>query len=191
MLKSHQCSNVMHSSLYISSNLSSSLFCVYTAPVSLLDKSHRQTRQSANPKHKPPSLLNLLIRNHTSSIPNQMPQTIERVKHKWPSDRKLRRNLQQHWPSSEASSQNRSLNVPTKRRSDQVKGTIGVEKSAHSAAGDTVQCGQVPGDLRFVDCEVRSHGAGETLFGEDLGGCLVGGDGRCCCQSKALLSVYT
>ena len=67
--------------------------------------------------------------------------------------------------------------------SDEVKAAEGIEGAADDQAGDAVQRGEVPGDLRLVDGEMRSDGAVEALLCEDV--VLLGlfGDCGCCCES--------
>lgn len=70
--------------------------------------------------------------------------------------------------------------MPAEVRSDEVGGTEEVEAAGEEGACDAVQAGEVPCDLRSVDGEVRSDGALEALFGEDLVAGFAVGHGLHC-----------
>lgn len=80
-----------------------------------------------------------------------MPNTIERVERKRPSDGIFRQDLQRSGPGTERSGQARALDVPAHQRSDQVRGAEDVETSRQDGASDAVQDRWVPGYLRLVD----------------------------------------
>ena len=76
--------------------------------------------------------------------------------------------------------------MPSKERSADVGGSKDVEAPTENAACDTVQTGQIPAYLGFVDGEMRRDGAVAALSSEDgvgvrggdaLGGCGSGKDG--------------
>jgi hypothetical protein len=84
------------------------------------------------------------------------------------------------WPSSEARSKDRGLDMPAKGGRDQVKRAVGVEATAENAAGDAVQRREIPGDLRAVNSEMRRDWAVQALLDEDL---VVQRSAGCCSGS--------
>jgi len=120
-------------------------------PTIFLHKAQSQARHHTQSHHRPTRLLHLPIRNHTRGIPSQMPQPIETVVRKRHRDHELRQHLECQWPRGERSSQNRALEVPTQGGRNKVGGAEEVEAAREEDAGDAVQRGAVPGDLRFVD----------------------------------------
>lgn len=105
-----------------------------------------------------------------------MSHTVERVESEWQRQSHLGQHLQEHGPRSEAGRNGCGLKVPSESWSNQVQSTECVEGTADRAACDTVQGGEVPCDLWFVDGEVRGDGAVETLLSEDCAAGFVGGD---------------
>jgi hypothetical protein len=72
--------------------------------------------------------------------------------------------------------------VPSGDWGREVRKAEEVEGSRENDGGQAVEARAVPGDLRFVDGEMRGDGAMEALFGEDLFGFSFGG-----CESVLLL----
>lgn len=60
------------------------------------------------------------------------------------------------------------IKVPAEQGRDKVAESKNVEASRQHRAGDAVQRGADPGDLRLVDGEMRSDGSAETLLDELL-----------------------
>lgn len=67
--------------------------------------------------------------------------------------------------------------MPAKVWCDEVEPAEGVEGTADGTAGDTVEPGEVPCDLRGVDGEVRSDGSVQALLCEDVVAGVFFGDG--------------
>lgn len=124
----------------------------------------RQRRNRAQSHHSPSRLVDLLVRNHLRCVPNQMPHAIQTMESEWKSQDRLGSDLQEHWPCSEACGDDCRLQVPAKVGGHQVETAEGVKATAESAAGDTVESGEIPGDLRGVDGEVGSDGPVQALF---------------------------
>ena len=133
-----------------------------------LQKSEYQAAQDAESNNGPASNLDLLVGQAHASIPHQVSQAVEAVVGEREGGDKLGQDLKSSGPGSESSSKAARLEVPTKGRSDQVGETEGVESAVKSDAGDTVESGAVPGDLRLVDAQVRRDGAVQALLGQDL-----------------------
>jgi len=68
-----------------------------------------------------------------------MPEPIETVVSKRKRKRKLSQNLERSRPSRKRSRHAGALEVPSRERRDQVRGTEDVEQTAQSGAGDAVQ----------------------------------------------------
>jgi hypothetical protein len=147
------------------------------SPISLLQESKRNSAHNAQPHNRPASLLHLLVVDHTSSVPRQMPQAVERVVSERQRDRNLRQNLKSQRPRGEAGSEHGALEVPADSRRDQVQDAENVEAAGEGDAGDAVERATVPGDLRLVDAEMGRDGAVQALFGEDRVRGLGGGHG--------------
>lgn len=151
-----------------------------------LQESQRKRAHNAKTNHKPTRLLHLLVVDHARSIPNQMPQAIERVVSERHRDSELRQSLESEGPGGEAGGEDGALEVPADGGRDEVEDAEGVEAAGEGDAGDAVEGAAVPGDLRLVDAEVGSHGAVQALLCEDLvvgwggGGVSVG-----CCGQRA------
>lgn len=97
-----------------------------------------------------------------------MPQSIDAVERQRPRNHELGQDLQRHRPCRKAGRQARALKVQAQRRCDEVCGAVEVEDARDGNTGDTVQRGEVPGDLRAVDGEMGSDGPVQALFGEDV-----------------------
>lgn len=137
-------------------------------PIHLLHNSQRKRRDNTKSDNSPTSRLDLLIRDHRTHIPNQMPDTIERVVRERERKRELGKNLERSRPSGKRSGQAGALEVPADERRGQVRGAEDVEGAAQHAARDAVQRAAVPCDLWLVDAQVRRHGPVQALLGEDL-----------------------
>lgn len=147
--------------------------CQYTNsfPYTTIPLHHSQhtAAHDTQSHNRPPSPYNLLIRHRSSHIPRQMPQPIERVKRERKRQQVLGCDLGGDRPGRERRRHARALEVPAQRRRDQVGRAEDVETAAEHAARDAVERRGVPGDLGLVDAQVGSDGAGEALFGKDLG----------------------
>lgn len=121
-----------------------------------------------------------------------MPDPIEAVEAESEGGQGLDADLDEDGQRGKACGEGGRLQMPAKQGGDEVGEAEDVETRGERGAGDTVECGQIPGDLRSVDGEMGGHGAMAALFGQDLfGGGLR--DLRRGCWSKipGRLSVYT
>lgn len=139
-----------------------------------LNESKRQRANNAHTNHSPTSLLHLLVVDHARCVPRQMPEAVERVVGERKRNSGLRKNLERQRPGGEAGGNDGALEVPADGRRDQVCGAEDVEGSREGDAGDAVEGGAVPGDLRLVDAEMGCDGAVQALLCEDLVAGLAG-----------------
>jgi hypothetical protein len=103
-----------------------------------------------------------------TEIPGQMPQAVYGVEEEGHRNGKLGGGLGPQRPCSDRSDQGLALEVPSERGGCEVCDAEDVETTAEGNAGDTVEAGGVPGDLRLVDGKMRGDGTSEALLGEDL-----------------------
>ena len=96
-----------------------------------------------------------------------MPNPIETMKSKRQRHPKLHRNLRRQRPRRKSRGKRRRAHLPAKERRGEVEREVDVERAGEHGASDAVQRRGIPGDLRFVDQEVRGDGAVEPLAGED------------------------
>jgi len=131
----------------------------FTSPQSLIliylsDNSQRKRRHNTQPHNRPPRSLHLLIRNHATHIPHQVPDAIEAMVRKRERQRQLREHLERGGPRGKRSRHAGALEVPSGEGCDQVRGAEDVEEPAQRGPGDAVQRAAVPCDLWLVDAEV-------------------------------------
>jgi hypothetical protein len=107
-----------------------------------------------------------------------MPQRIQAMKGEGPGQDGLEPDLGDHGPGRERRGQRGRLEVPAEQGRDEIGGAEEVEEPGQADAGDAVEAGHVPRDLRAVDAQVWRDGAVPALRGQDgVGG--GGGDGSC------------
>lgn len=133
-------------------------------------RSQSQRTNSTQTHHRPTSSNNALVLEIQRQIPNQMPNAIKRMERKGHRNNELQSSLHQQRQASKRRSHARRIQVPAEQGRDEICGTENVEPAGENAAGDTVQCGENPGDLGLVDCEVGRDGATFALLDEDLVG---------------------
>ena len=114
-----------------------------------------------------------------------MSEPIERVIGKGHGKESLEPDLGKIRPAGEGGGEARGLEVPAQQRSDEVGGAEEVEGAGERDAGKAVQAGHDPGNLWFVDGEVRGDGPVAALGGED-GMFFALGDGGCGCMARLL-----
>lgn len=107
-----------------------------------------------------------------------MPQAVEGVVGERHRNGELGEDLECQRPGGEAGGEHGALEVPADSRRDQVEDAEDVEAAGEGNAGDTVEGGAVPGDLRLVDAEMGCDRAVQALLCEDLVRGLGGGHGR-------------
>lgn len=117
----------------------------------LPESNQAQCTNNTQPHHRPPTPNNRLIRKAASTIPNQMPNPINRMKCEWQRQQTLRRNLGHDWPTRKRRCHARTAQIPSDKRGDQVRGTENIESARENGARETVGDGEDPGDLPLVD----------------------------------------
>ncbi|WEW56059.1 hypothetical protein PRK78_001494 [Emydomyces testavorans] len=119
-----------------------------------------------------------------------MPHTIHTVKGERQGDTKFNGKLGRYWQSAKSGRKRCRFQMPTENRSNQICCGKDVQTARENGASDTVEAGEVPGNLRSVDAEMWRDRTIEALFGEDFGGIsgLGGWCGGGCCWS--FLVVY-
>lgn len=142
-----------------------------------LHESQQCAGNGSKANHGPASHLHLLVGDTHGEIPGQMSEAVQAVECEWQADEELGEELGGDGPCAEGSGDTCALEVPTKGGGSEVCEAEEVEGTGKGNTSDTVQCRQVPGDLGFVDTEMRSDGAMKTLFGKDLSRCLIFGHG--------------
>lgn len=142
-----------------------------------LQESQDQAAEDAQTDNGPASNLDLLVGQALAKIPHQVSQSVEAVVGEREASNELGEDLEGSGPGGESGSDRGALDVPAKGGGNQVGETKDVEGSGEGDAGDTVESGAVPGDLRTVDAQVRSNGAVQALLGQDLLRGLRVGDG--------------
>lgn len=137
--------------------------------ISSIPLDHSQSHRSSNTQahNGPPCPHHLLIRQLRARIPHQMPDPVEAVKCERHCDSHLHQYLCGDGPRSKGGRYARTIQVPSKQRSAEVCGTEDVEPAAENRAGYTVECGEIPRDLGFVDRQVRGDGTVAALLFED------------------------
>ena len=109
-----------------------------------------QCGECACTQHQPSTLLDFSIVDHPSSVPYDMPHTMEAMKHHRPRKSELDYHLYSNRPSSKRSSNNSAIEVPTGIMRDQICAPEDVETSTGYAPRDTAGDRQHPRDLRLV-----------------------------------------
>lgn len=110
-----------------------------------------------------------------------MPEAVERVEGESESSEGLEADLYGDGPGGDGGNERLRLEVPAGEGGDSVGGEEGVHATRDDAAGDTVQSGGVPGNLRAVDGKVWRDGAVQALLLQNVvalgGGDVLGRDG--------------
>lgn len=118
-----------------------------------------------------------------TKVPSQMSQAVDAVEKEWQSNSKLGRCLSPQWPCGDRRDYGLALEMPAQRGSSEVCNAEEVETAAENYAGDAVEAGGVPGDLWFVDGQMRGDGTLEALFCKDLFTSALG-----VCKSDSVLA---
>lgn len=127
-----------------------------------------QSRNNAGSHNRPSRPHHRDVLEAKTQIPRQMPESIEGVVEEGERERRLRGNLCENGPCSHSGDHGGSLEMPAQGRGSEVCEAEEVQRAAQHDAGDTVQRGTVPCDLRAVDGEMGGDGTLETLLAEDF-----------------------
>ena len=102
-----------------------------------------------------------------------MPDPVEAVKGERHCDSNLHQYLCSDGPRSKGGRYARTIQVPSKQRSAEICGAEDVKPAAEDRAGDPVERGEIPRDLRFVDSQMGRDGTvAALLFKDRVGGCV-------------------
>lgn len=164
-----------------------SIFNSFHPPwIQLMPPSHHRQEQRCQPRqpnHEPSSLLHLLVGDHATGIPDQMPNAIERVEGEGQADGEFRREFCRDGPGREPRGQAGGLEMPSRQGRGEVSEAEDVEGTREGDAGQSVEHGEVPCDLRAVDAQMRSDGAVQALLRQDGGGGFGVGELGCLHQA--------
>lgn len=116
----------------------------------LVQQPQIERRHHTNPNTDPPTDSDSPISQSSAHIPIQMPQTIDTMVHKRPSNQRLDSGLNSKRPSSKSC--NNSIEIPAKVWSNEVGDAEDVEAARENETCDAVGDGADGGDLGAVDC---------------------------------------
>lgn len=137
-------------------------------------KSQIQRAHNTGANDGPPGDDDLLVRECGARVPDQMAQAVEAVQGEGHGEESLKTDFQGDGQGAERGGHAGGFQVPAEQRGDEVGSAEDVDRARQRAAGDTIQCGQVPRYLRSVDSQVWRDRAVEALGCEDVVACLLG-----------------
>lgn len=113
--------------------------CAHCQPPRLLEEDIVQRRDNCQANNAPARPDDLLVREPNTNVPQQMPNTVERVEEHGERKEALQRNLGSRGPRGDRRYHRRSLEVPSRVRRSQVREAEEIQGARERDTRDAVE----------------------------------------------------
>lgn len=133
-----------------------------------LEESKVRTKHGSTCQHNVSGSVDTRNGQLLTKVPHQVSDTVESVESKWKSHGGLGKHLGSHRQSSKCRHDGGGVKWNRQKRGGSITTSQGVERTSHGNTGDSVERGQVPGELWLVDGQVWGNRTVLSLGDENL-----------------------